>query len=181
MILRRNRLRILLLVTGVSSAAFFVFAEDLAGIAVPNLETTLSVGFAFSLIAFLMIASVGLGKKAIRDALRIYDQKVTRCSICNEPLPEASLRQVGRLHSVHYQTVHPHAWKWSQMWRKVWVLTVVPSVLLFIIATYVVLGGNYLGIGIIALAIVPLLTLTLLRSLKLGQFRKEWMAQRKEF
>jgi hypothetical protein len=71
----------------------FVFAEGLAGIAVPNLETTLSAGFAISLIAFLPIASAGLGQKALRDPRRICVQKVTRCSICNEPLPEASLRQ----------------------------------------------------------------------------------------
>ena len=167
--------------TGVSSMVFFVLAEDLAGVAVPNLETTLSVGFALSLVAFLLIASVELGKKALRDARRIYNQKVTRCSICNEPLPEASLRQVRRLHSLHYRAVHPDSWKWNQKWRKVWVLAAVPSVLLFVFAFYVVLSGDYLGFGIIALAMAPLLTLTLLRSLKLGQFRKEWMAQRKEF
>ncbi|TMI14889.1 hypothetical protein E6H33_07220 [Candidatus Bathyarchaeota archaeon] len=173
MTLKWSRLRSLLLVTGVSSMVFFVLAEDFTGVAVPNLETTLSVGFALSLVAFLLIASVELGKKALRDARRIYYQKVTR-------LPEASLRQVRRLHSLHYQAVHPDSWKWNQKWRKLWVLTAVPSVLLFVLAIYVVLSGDYLGFGIIALAMVPLLTLTLLRSLKLGQFRKEWMAQRKE-
>jgi hypothetical protein len=61
-----------------------------------------------------------------------------------------------------------------------WVLTVVPCMLHFLFVIYVVLSGDYLGFVIIALATVPLLTLTLLRNLKLGQFKKEWTAQRKE-
>jgi len=181
LILRRNRLRILLLVTGVSSAAFFVFAEDLAGIAVPNLETTLSVGFAFSLIAFLLTASVGLGKKGLRDIRKVKNQRVTRCSICNEPLPEATLRQVKRLHSFHYQTVHPDAWRWDQSWRrKLFLGTIVLCILLFVSGTYIILTGNDLGIALIALPIIPVLTFTSLLSLKLRQFRREWTIRETE-
>ena len=178
---RWNRLRILLLVTGVSSVVLFASAEEVEGIEGPSLvEAALTTGFTFSLIAFLLVGSVGLGKKAFRDGRKIYDQKVVKCYICNEPLPEASLRQVGRLHSSHYQTVHPDTWKWSQKWRRMWILTVVPSVLIFVLGMYIALSGNYLGLLVVAIAMIPLLTLTWLRSLKLRQFRREWTAKRKE-
>ena len=179
--LRWTRLRTLLFVTGVFSLILLVFAEEVAQISGSGLlEAALTTGFALSLISFLVIGSVGLGKKAVRDVRKVYNQRVAKCSICDKPLPEASLRQVGRLHSFHYQTVHPDAWNWNQKWRRVWVLTVVPCVLLFIFAMYIVLSGNYLGFLVVALPMIPLLTLTWLRSLKLRQFRREWNDQRKE-
>ena len=173
--LRWIRLRTLLLVTGVFSLILLASAEEVGQISGSGLlEAALTTGFALSLISFLVIGSVGQGKKAVRDVRNVYNQRVAKCSICDEPLPEASLRQVGRLHSFHYQTVHPDAWNWNQKWRRVWVLTVVPCVLLFIFAMYIVLSGNYLGFLVVALPMIPLLTLTWLRSLKLRQFRREW-------
>ena len=173
--LRWTRLKTLLFVTGVFSLILLVFAEEVAQISGSGLlEAALTTGFALSLISFLVIGSVGQGKKAVRDVRKVYNQRVAKCSICDKPLPEASLRQVGRLHSFHYQTVHPDAWNWNQKWRRVWLLTVIPCVLLFIFAMYIVLTGNYLGLLVVAIAMIPLLTLTWLRSLKLRQFRREW-------
>ena len=173
--LRWTRLRTLLFVTGLFSLILLIFAEEVAQISGSGLlETALTTGFALSPISFLVVGSVGLGKKAVRDVRKVYNQRVAKCSICDEALLEASLRQVGRLHSFHYQTVHPDAWNWNQKWRRVWVLTVVPCVLLFIFAMYIVLSGNYLGFLVVALPMIPLLTLTWLRSLKLRQFRREW-------
>ena len=103
MMLRWTRLRTLLFVTGVFSLILLVFAEEVAQISGSGLlETALTTGFALSLISFLVIGSVGQGKKAVRDVRKVYNQRDAKCSICDEPLPEASLRQVGRLHSFHY-------------------------------------------------------------------------------
>src|SRR5437016_6325978 len=151
--LRWISLRTLLLVTGVFSLILLLFAEEVAQISGSGLlEAALTIGFALSLISFLVIGSIGLGKKAVRDVRKGYNQRVAKCSICNEPLPEASLHQVVRLHSFHYQTVHLDAWNWNQKWRRVWVLTIVTCVLLFIFAMYIFLGGNYYGCLVVAVA-----------------------------
>jgi len=180
--LRWTRLRTLLFVTGVVSIVLFVSAEEVEQISGTGLlEAALTTGFAFSLIAFVLIGSVGLGRKGMRDIRKVKNQRVARCSICNEPLPEATLRQVRRLHSFHYQTVHPDAWRWDQNWRrKLFLGTILLCILLLVSGTYVILVGNRLGFAVIALLMIPVLTFTSLLSLKLRQFRREWNDQRKE-
>ena len=174
--LRWTRLRTLLFVTGVVSIVLFVSAEEVEQISGTGLlEAALTTGFAFSLIAFVLIGSVGLGRKGMRDIRKVKNQRVARCSICNEPLPEATLRQVRRLHSFHYQTVHPDAWRWDQNWRrKLFLGTILLCILLLVSGTYVILVGNRLGFAVIALLMIPVLTSTSLLSLKLRQFRREW-------
>jgi len=180
--LRWTRLRTLLFVTGVVSIVLLVSAEEVEQISGTGLlEAVLSTGFAFSLIAFVLTGSVGLGKKGLRDIRKMKNQRVTRCSICNEPLPEATFRQVRRLHSFHYQTVHPDAWRWDQNWRrKMFLGTILLCILLLVSGTYLILVGNRLGFAVIALLMIPVLTFTSLLSLKLRQFRREWNDQRKE-
>ena len=162
--------------TGVVSVVLFVSAEEVGQISGSGLlEAALTTGFAFSLIAFVLIGSVGLGKKGLRDFRKLKNQRVAKCSICNEPLPEATLRQVRRLHSFHYQTVHPDAWSWDQNWRrKLFLGTIVLCILLFVSGTYITLIGNHLGFALIALSMIPVLTFASLLSLKLRQFRREW-------
>ena len=174
--LRWTILRTLLFVTGVVSIVLFVSAEEVEQISGTGLlEAALTTGFAFSLIAFVLIGSVGLGRKGMRDIRKVKNQRVARCSICNEPLPEATLRQVRRLHSFHYQTVHPDAWRWDQNWRrKLFLGTILLCILLLVSGTYVILVGNRLGFAVIALLMIPVLTSTSLLSLKLRQFRREW-------
>jgi hypothetical protein len=174
--LRLTRLRTLLLVTGVVSVVFFVSAQEVGQISGSGLlEATLTTAFAFSLVAFVLMGSVGLGRKGLRDIRKVSNQRVAKCSICNEPLPEATLRQVRRLHSFHYQTVHPDAWRWDQNWRrKLFLGTILLCILLFVSGTYMILVGNRLGFAVIALPMIPVLTFTLLQSLKLRQFRREW-------
>ena len=169
--LRWTRLRTLLFVTGVVSIVLFVSAEEVEQISGTGLlEAALTTGFAFSLIAFVLIGSVGLGRKGMRDIRKVKNQRVARCSICNEPLPEATLRQVRRLHSFHYQTVHPDAWRWDQNWRrKLFLGTILLCILLLVSGTYVILVGNRLGFAVIALLMIPVLTFTSLLSLKIGR------------
>ena len=179
MTLRWTKLRILLLVTGLLSGVLFVssVAADETGL----VGDAVATGFALSLVAFLLLVSVGLGKRALRDARKVYRQRVAKCSICDEPLPEASLRQAGRLHAFHYETVHPDAWRWSQKWLwKLSLSAIVPSIILFTLGTYIVLGGNYLGFAVMVLAVVQASTFTWLRTLKLRQFRSNWATQRNE-
>ncbi len=79
--LRWTRLRTLLLVTGVFSLILLASAEEVAQISGSGLlETALTTGFALSLISFLVIGSVGLGKKAVRDVRKVYNQRVAKCS-----------------------------------------------------------------------------------------------------
>jgi hypothetical protein len=167
--------------TGVFSAVLFVSAEEVGQISGSGLlEAVLTTGFAFSLTAFVLIGSVGLGKKGLRDIRKMKNQRVEKCSICSEPLPEATLRQVRGLHSFHYQTVHPDAWRWDQDWRrKLFFGTIILCLLLFVSGTYIILTGNHVGFALIALSMIPVLTFTSLLSLKLRQFRKEWNDHRK--
>jgi len=180
--LRSTRLRTLLLVSGVFSLILLVFAEEVGQISGSGLlEAALTTGFAFSLVAFVLIGSVGLGKKGLRDIRKVINQRVVKCPICNEPLPEAPLRQARRLHSFHYQTVHPDAWSWDQKWRrKLFLGTIVLCILLAVSGAYMVLTGNHLGFALIALPIITVLTFTSLLSLKLRQFRKEWTSKERE-
>ncbi len=175
-------LKILLVVTGVLSVVLLVSAEELEQISGPSLlEAALTTGFALSLSAFFLIIALGSSKKMLRDVRKVYHQRWTKCSICGEPLPEASLSQMGRLHSSHYETVHSEAWRWSMKWRKKLALgVVVLCVLLFVFGMYIVLVGNLLGFAVMGLATIPVLTLTWLRILKLRQFRRQWTAQRRE-
>ncbi len=174
--LRWTRLRTLLSVTGVVSAVLFVSAEEVDQISGTGLlEAALTTGFAFFLVAFVLIGSVGLGKKGLRDIRKVSNQRVVKCSICNELLPEATFRQVIRLHAFHYQTVHPDAWRWDQSWRrKLFLGTILLCILLVVSGTYMILIGNRLRFAVIALPMIPVLTFTSLLSLKLRQFRREW-------
>jgi len=175
-------LKILLLVTGVLSVVLFVSAEEVEQTATPSLlEAALTTGFALSLSTFFLVIAVGLSKKMLSDIRKVYHQRWIKCSICDEPLPEASLRQVGRLHAFHYETVHPDACRWRMKWRrKLAIGTIALSVLLFVSGTYIVLVGNLLGFAAMGLATIPLLTLTWLQRLKLRQFRRQWTAKRRE-
>ena len=180
--LRWTSLSTLLFVTGVFALILLVFAEEMGQSSGSGLlEAALTTGFAFFLVAFVLIGSVGLGKKGLRDIRKVTNQRAVKCSICNEPLPEATLRQVRRLHAFHYQTVHPDAWRWDQNWRrKLFLGSIILCILLLVSGTYMILVGNRFGFAVIALLMIPVLTFTSLLSLKLRQFRREWNDQRKE-
>ncbi len=132
------------MVTGVLSVVLLASAEEVEQTSAPSLwEAALTTGFALSLSAFFLTIAVGLSKKMLRDLRKIYHQRWTKCSICDEPLPEASLRQVNRLHSLHYATVHSDAWTWSTKWRRKLAIGIIAlCVLLFVAGTYIVLVGN---------------------------------------
>ncbi len=172
---RLSRPTILLIVTGAIAGAFWPLVGLFLGL---NFIIPLWAALAYlaDLIAFMILLIAAFGRKVRHDIKRVQDYRVVKCSICDETLPEASLRQFARTQGPHYRSVHSEMWKWNRKWRKLFITAYGCIFVYFAWAMVYVFSnaGNFLLLLLLLPAIPPAFLMGVFSKRKREQFRKDW-------
>ena len=173
---RPSSITTLLLATVTSSSAFT--AVFLLGGIPEGIATYLAFAFAIvPLSLFLPIFAYASFRHIVRtERQRLEKQIPAGCVICGEPLPNTTLRDVGKLQGPHYETVHPDFWRWVRKPRRRMMLAVLfIGLIIWLVADYELVINNYLlFIAGGALSAVLALAWSLLEKRNLKSFRSQW-------
>jgi len=174
--LRKPGLLALLLVMGVPAFSFWPLVGLVFGpsFIVPLWAASIDLAL---LLGTMGVLIVHLEREVRGDVRRVQNFRLVKCSICDEALPEASLRQFARIQGPHYQAVHPEMWRWNRRWRKAFIGGWTVLLVYFVGATvYAFSHGNPLLLVLTLLppAMLPVFLMSLFSRMKRKQFRREW-------
>ena len=137
------------------------------------------VVFLFFIVPILVLLSLFILWVVRRWTHRFRQQTVPKnCTICDELLPSAPLRQVRRVQGTHYRTVHPEAWRWSEKWRLPFVFIWISSVSLLVWAMYEIVARDYPpAFDSFAIVIALFFAMGFFTRRRRQYFRKLWQEQ----